>query len=93
MLCAFSGHPDKLVQWVTNGTINAERRTGEMNIHRCRCNRQREEEVGGGGMTVREGGAPRGLAVLSRDKNGRQASSPSVSGEHIVGVSEAVAAR
>lgn len=48
-------------------------------------------EVGGGGG---DGGrATRGPEVLSGDKNGRQASSPSVSGEHIVGVSEAVAAR
>lgn len=47
---------------------------------------------GWGGERVGRWGAT-GLAVLSRDKNGRQASSPSVSGEHIVGVSEAVAAR
>lgn len=45
MLCAFSGQPDKLVQWVINGRI----KVGEhiaircLSIYRCGCNRKERE--------------------------------------------------
>lgn len=57
MLCAFSGHPDKLVQWVINGRI----KVGEnivirsLSIYRCGCNRkprEREREKKGKSQRV-----------------------------------------